>query len=272
MRVRLVDIYNTRYFYLSYCKDLTYLFTSYLNMRENKSLQCHAGNDLMKQVFDCAHSNADVEFDLANAKLTTDAIRTVQYYAQRGVLFVDSADAVRNIILQNNRTCASLATNDMVDLPMIKFDQTLKDYLNSLSREVTYTATQVTDEHLLFPLALIILIRRPTIKLNMTHHLPKFMRFVSELLPMDFVLQFDEFFFTTTEGTRTVKVYNGKIATQQRGDISVEEAMTIGYLVPAVLGTRNLSTEPVWDSTMSHCISIVNACKKKKDLFLSEVL
>lgn len=272
MKVKLVDIYNTRYFYLSYCKDLKYLFTSYLNMRENKELKCHAGNALMQQVFDCAHSNADVEFDLANAKLTTDAVSTVQYYASRGIQFIDTENPVRNEILRNNRECMAAKEREEVDLPVIKFDQSLKDYLSSLSRDVTYSATQITDEKLLFPLALTILIRRPTIKVDMTHHLPKFMRFVSELLPTDFILQFNEFFFTTQEGTRVVKVYNGKIATQQRGDVTVEEAMTIGYLVPAELGTRNLANDAVWDSTLSRCINIVNACKKKKDLFLSEVL
>lgn len=272
MRVKLVDIYNTRYFYLSYCKDLKYLFTSYLNMRENKELKCHAGNDLMQQVFDCAHANANVEFDLANAKLTTDAVSTIQYYASRGVLFIDTADPVRNEILRNNRDCVGARSRNEVDLPMIKFDQSLKEYLSSLSRDVVYSATQITDEQLLFPLALTILIRRPTIKLDMTHHLPKFMRFVSELLPTDFVLRFNEFFFTTQEGTRIVKAVDGKIATQQRGPVTIEEAMTIGYLVPAELGTRNLANDAVWDSTLSRCINIVNACKKKKDLFLSEVL
>lgn len=273
MRVKLVDMYNTKYFYLSYCKDLEYLFTCYLNLRRNKDLKYHAGNALMQQVFDCAYANADVEFDLAKAKLTTDAISTIQRYANNGIIFVDSNDPLRNEILRINAQRKSTPIGERVTLPLVEFDMSLKDYLSSLSREVVYDAAQIPEtERMLYPLAALILIRRPTIQLDLTYHLSDFMRFMSELLPLDFVLKFNKFYFTTTEGTRVVESQNGMINTQQRGPLSIEDAMTIGYLVPAELGTRNLSKEPVWSDVVSYCINVVNSCKKKKSLFLSEVV
>lgn len=146
MRVKLTDIYNTRYFYLTYRNDLTYLFHTFLELQKNSGYEYNVGNDLLETVFNAAKTGAVVEFDLAGAKFTPDTELTLRNYANQGILLVDSVDSWRNNILSINRERCKINLDDYEELP--KYDQryTFKEYIVSLDKTKKYKMPAVQPD------------------------------------------------------------------------------------------------------------------------------
>lgn len=272
MQVKLTELYHTKYFYLTYVKDLSYLFNSCVTLWNSPTVEIHSGSELMTQIFDCVRKHEQVVFDLAGAKFTADTRVLILRFMREGLEFIDSTDATRDSILKTDKERFSIVLEDVINLPMLYSTTSLKDYLSNLDNTKVYDTTQFTDQSLLLPLLAVIEIRRPTVRVNITSQLTAFMRFIAEMIPIEYLESCDDFYFTTINGTAEVTKCNGKIPTQAHGYVSIPQALTYGVLVPRVLGTQNLSKAPMWEDIFKTCIDMVNKNKKQTSLFLSDIL
>jgi len=271
VQFKLTELYNTRYFYLTYRTDLTYLFSTFLMLQKDKNAVYNAGNDLLAQVFEAAKSGSFVEFDLANCKLTPDVIPVLNNYAAEGINLIDTKDSCRNEILRINRERYTVDKSQFVDLPEYNPDILVKDYIVSLSKDVTYNLpSNLSDVYI--PLLFMILVVRPSIKINISSHCKDFFNFVGSRLSLADLHNYDEFYLTTPEGTRIVNFSKGPVVDQRIGVIDLEKALTVGTLVPTVLGREKLLDVPCWKELFQECLNRLTSYRNTRKQTLEDVL
>lgn len=271
MQFKLTELYNTRYFYVTYCTDLTYLFSTFLKLQKDKTAPYNIGNELLGQVYDAAKSGAPVQFDLANCKLTPDVIPIIRRYAAEGLEFIDTKDSWRNEILATNRQRRSIDVAQFPDLP--KYDPSMKvlDYIEALDKNITYR-TPTNDANIFIPLLYMILVARPSIKVNIGAHCNDFFTFVGSRLSFSDIEHYDEFYLTTPEGTSIVNFSNGSIYVQNIGLADKEKALTVGTLVPTVFGKEKLLQVDCWRSIFKDCLNQLNGYRATRKQTLEEIL
>lgn len=271
VRVKLRELYNTRYLYVTLQRDLIYLFSTYLELRKNSDYEYFAGNDLLQKVYSAARVGTNVEFDLADTKITPDIEQTIRTYGFKGIAFVDTKDYYRNEILKENRRRAQIDTSSFVPLPEYNSTQLVKDYVQSLKKDVTYTVTYNNVEVYL-PLLYIIMVTRPSIKIDLAGMCSEFFSFVGKRLTLSDLEGYSEFYFSDREGTVVVSLNDGKVYTQRMGLCDLETASTLGSLVPTVLGSKRLLNEGCWHTIFRTCLGMLNGYRATRKKKLYEVL
>lgn len=260
MVFKLTELYKTKYFYKTFVVDLRFLFNSILDLRADPSKDIFAGSPLHEKLYSAVKSASSIEIDLADAKLTPDVSPVINEFARKGITFIDSSNNVRNYILEENARRSKISEVACVELPPFTTNSMVKDYLNSLSRDVTYTVPYTNDK-VYIPLVYLILCVRPTIKIDMGGWGMKFFNFVSENLTTEFICQYNEFYYVTQEGTYITKSTDGMIDTQNMGLVPIQTAMTCGKLIPTVLGNERLVNADVWGNIADSCIEFLNKYK-----------
>ena len=270
MQFKLKEIYNTRYLYLPYVLDLNYLFSNIVEIRKNPNHECNAGNALLEQVYNAARVGSPLEFDLADVKLTPDTVRVINNYALQGVMFTDTKDSLRASILRTNRERMAIDKSSYIDLPHYDMNVLVKDYVASLTKDVTY-CMPATDSDIYIPLVYIISTVRPSVKLCIGNHSNTFFNFIGSRLPVSLIEKYDEFYFTTKDGTMIVKFVNGKTTVQRYSVVDIEEALTIGTLVPTIFGKERIYKEDGWSSIFKECLDSLNHYRNTRKQTLSEL-
>lgn len=270
MVFKLTELYNTRYFYKSYYDELNVMFNTIMDLKKDSNTPYFAGSDMQGKIYEAFRLAADVKFDLADAKISSDITGLIRKAARNGIEFIDTKDAYRNTILTVNRERNSIDKSNFIELPPYDPDSTLKDYIGALSTETVYTVPNSSPE-IYIPLSYLILASRPSIRLDLNTEAPKFFRYVYERIPQDIFTKYNEFFFTTPEGTMIVDFNSGYIDTQRIGRVTMQEAMTVGTLVPTALGKEKLISNPDWRSLSEICLKSLNNYRATKKQFLSDL-
>lgn len=272
MQFKLVDIYNTRYFYLPFNRDLVYLFDTFLKLQQDKNYPHNDANELLAKVYSAAIAGTDVEFDLADAKLTPDTSKTIQAFTWKGINFVDTKDSNRNAILLENRKRRSIDVSDCTVLPEFDINQKIKDYISALDPNVQYSMMP-GKSFIYVPLCIMIQIARPSINIVFNYHCSDIMNFVGTNLTTEDLKQYNEFYFTTPEGTQVIKLdSDGKFETSRAGRVDLETALSLGSLVPTVFGKDKLIDEECWRVLFTLCLKKLNHYKSTRTRTLDEVL
>lgn len=270
MQFKMKEVYNTRFLYLPYARDLTYLFSTIIRLRENPADECNVANDLLGQIYDAAKNNIPIEFDLADIKLSPDCSIVIDKYSRLGIKFIDTQSINRNIVLQENYKRIELDASEYVELPEFTPDMKIKDYITSLDKTVKY-CLPVNDYSVYIPLTCLILSLRPSIQVLVQNHEIEFFKFVSSHFTLEDLTDFKEFYFTTTDGTIAARIENGNILTQQAGLVSFEDALTYGTLVPFDFGRVRTYDNPAFEVLTKDCISSLNRYRGTKKKHLEEV-
>ena len=271
MQFKLVELYNTRYFYITYKKDLVYLFNTVLALRENRNHPYNIGNAKLGQVYEAAKTGAPLQFDLAGCKLTPDTTTTIQEYACKGIEFIDTKDYGRNQIFITNRERQKISNQEFVELPVYNPSDSIVDYMQALDSSITYMLPN-HDANVFIPLAYMIQVVRPTIRIAFVNCCSDFFNFVGDKLTLGDLQPYHEFYLTTPEGTTVVDFAKGPVYTQRIGTVNMEEAMTLGTLVPTVLGKERLHKQAPWNSIFKYCLNSLNGYRATRKQTLDEVL
>lgn len=242
MQFKLKDLYNTKYFYVSYCKDINYLCLNILELQKNNNHQCNIGNDEIAKVYNAAKNAAEIELDLAGCQFTPDVYNVVLNYIQKGLRFIDTELEWRNEILQLNWNRFRMSVNS-IPLPKYSTDMSVPDYIRSLEKDVVYKVPD-NDEGIYIHITFLITYTRPSIQLYLGNKVKAFMEYVGSKLILSDLLQFHEFYLTTPEGTRIVDFSKGDVYVQHVGYTDIEGALTSGVLVPTVVGKEKLNKYP----------------------------
>lgn len=271
MRFKLRDIYDTRYFYKTFCVDLTYMFDNILALRKDSSLTPHAVNAQQQKVFDAAKAGTFIEFDLADCKITPDCVNNIMYGIANGIDFCDSQDLVRDSILQENKRRIQ-SRPVAIDLPEFTVGSSVKAYIKELDSSLVYRIPVTGDPKLWYPLVYIIQVCRPSIRIMCGNHEHDFMLFVGRHLTVSDLNAYSEFYYVTNEGVYLVAATpDRKVNTQKLGLVSIQESLTVGALVPSVFGKEKLLHTQGFDLLFDQCLRSMQSIGTGKKVTLREL-
>lgn len=274
MVVKLTDLYNTKYFYISICKDLTYLFSSCWQIQHNTSLQMHAGNEKIAKVFDCFRTGAPVQFDLAGGKYTSDACTVIQN-AQReyGIQFIDTECAWREQLFRENeerlKYAASVADNT-TPLLILECGEPTIEYIRSLEKGIVYSVPFNYPTSIWMQVVTLINIYRPSIKLYLQGRESQLLSFIAKQLIPEDLNRFDTYYMLTPQGIQTVR-RGEKIYVQQLGYTDVSDALTVADFVPTDFGSVPLKDDVTFRVIATNCIHEINKYHNTRATKLSEL-
>lgn len=272
MRVKLTDLYDTKYFYVSFKNDLTYLFDNVLKLSRGENINPNVGNDKIGEVYNCARVGTPLEFDIADAHFTSDCTSYLVTYAKKGIVFVDSSNYWRNKILETNRERVAEAVQyaDEIPLPAFKVDDSAPDYIQALSKDVVYRISP-NNQDVVLPLTTLIIIYRPSIKLHIDDVAIPLFRYVARFITPAEAKRFGEYYMVTAEGISVVEKAD-KIYVQQLGTVDFETASTVADFVPTDFGKVRLTNDPLFRVIAQQCLNVLNEYKSRKPLRLQDVL
>lgn len=274
MVVKLIDLYNTKYFYISICKDLTYLFSSCWQIRNNTSLQMHAGNEKIAKVFDCFRTGAPVQFDLAGGKYTSDACAVIQN-AQReyGIQFIDTECEWREQLFRENDErlqYAKSVVDTTTPLPILERGEPTIDYIKSLQKGIIYSVPFNYPGNIWMQVVTLINIYRPSIQLYLQNRELQLLSFIAKQLIPEDLNRFEEYYMITPQGVQKVR-RGEKIYVQQLGYTDVAGALTVADFVPTDFGSVPLKDDVTFRVIATNCIHEVNKYHNTRAAKLSEL-
>ena len=272
MRFKITELFGTKYFYVTTGKDLTYMLNVCLGLRKDSNMEYNIGSDALRQVYDCFKSGAPVEFDLAEARLTSDVCATLNEYMRQGIRFVDSHAEWRDNLLKDNEARLQIDLSKAVPLPTYTADMNAVTYLQNLSSECTYiVGTGNLD--LYKPLVTIIIMFRPSVKLVLNEIAGDIFKYVSDFFTPDDLKRYDEFYVSEPEGVfvwkRGEPLYIQRIHDKK---CTFEEAQTVADFVPTVFGKERLNMDPTFRIIAGDCNAKLNCCRANIPIALSDVL
>lgn len=271
MQYKLQELYNTRYFYLTMDKDVKYLCNTILALYKDKNYPYNVGNELLGNLYESVKAKAFVEIDLANCVITPDVNTTILHYLKLGVNFIDTKDKWRDDLLKLNKKRFETVTTDAVVLPQYDAATSIIDYIKGLDKNVTYQVPD-NDEGIYLQITFLIAATRPSIKIYLGNKVVKFFNYIGEQLTAKDLKAFDEFYLTTPEGVQVVNFSNGPVYVQRVGYTDMIGALTVGTLVPTVVGTKQLKDYECFRHIITDSVNVVNNYCNSRKLTLSEIL
>lgn len=267
---KLVDLYDTKYFYKSYVSDILYLCRSLQLIRENKEYQPNVGNEKLGDVYAAALMGESVVLDLADARLTSDACQALLTCQHNGQVFCDSKNEGRDHILKTNCARLNLVSGGWVQLPKFTFSTDLKEYISSLDSSVTYVAAGM-DDKMLIAITCILTIIRPSLKVNVDAIAYKMFQYVATKVSRDELLNDTEFYFVTEYGIEEISdienIYINFIDTV----VPMITALQYGIIIPKKFGEKVLVRNKEWEHLFQSCLSILDDFKESSPKKLSEL-
>lgn len=272
MTYKLRELYETRFLYKPFNKDLNYLCNTIQDLRKEPDKKVFAGSDLMSKIFSTVKAGDPVELDLAGLKLSTDCASNIMNWTMKGIVFVDTEDNLRNEILIENRRRVATVIDNAEPLPIYDVSSSVLDYVKALRTDVVYSYPEsvLKGESIYIPLMCIIMMSRPSVSVNVSSHEREFFNYVASHLTFDEIKQYDEFYITTQEGTQIVDFSSGVAHLQRMGSTTLQDAGIEGTIVPTVFGRENLVNKPGWSSLFKHCLSALNSYRATRPITLEE--
>lgn len=268
MRVKICDIYNTKYFYVTMGRDLSYMWNTCLALQKDSKAVHNVGNPLLGTIYECFKTGAPVEFDLAGARITSDVTYIILNFLNQGIVMCDSESKWRDTILKENmrRFAIHLET---VPLPTYNLNNSVKEYIQNLQTDVIYQPP-VTELEVYLPLLTMITILRPNVTICLNNIGISFMNYVATKVPFEVLERYDELFMVTPEGIQ--RVHKDNIYVQNLGKVSLFEAMSVANFVPAVFGSERLFTDPAFREIFNSCLATINRYRSTRKPLISDIL
>lgn len=269
MRVKICDVYNTKYFYITMGKDLNYMWNTCVALRENPEHPYNIGNATLGTIYECFKKGQSVEFDLADARITSDVVPIVMTALRKGIVMCDTLNPDRDVILKTNMERVNLSVTT-VPMPEFTVQSSPVDYIKSLEKDCVYLPP-VTNPEVYVPLVVMITILRPSVKFCLDNIGDKVLRFVAERLTIPTLKKYPEHYAITPEGIQVVNITNG-VYDQRLGEVvDIETASTSAYFVPTEFGSVRLFDDPIFAEIFMECAKLINQYKATKKLVLSDI-
>lgn len=253
MTVKIVDLFNTKYFYVTIGVDLQYFFSAINGIREAGKVDGYnAGSELISKVYQSVVRGEELVLDLADARVTSDVTPRILQAMRSGIKFVDTKDEERDKLLQISLERVATII-EPIEMPPYDYNTNPVQYIASLQKGVVYNPPTIAN-HMDVVLSLVVLITivRPSIQINANLIGKDLLKFISEQLTLDYMNQFDSFYIVTAMGIRICP--KDDIYIQKIGKCTLEEACANAAVVPTVFGTKVLKDDPVFAGIMNSCV------------------
>ena len=266
LQVKLIDLYNTKYFYKTMCVDLNYLFSNVARILKGESVNPNFGNEALKNVYESLGKGDEVVFDLAGARLTSDACQAVVVASRSGVKFCDSQNFDRDCILRTNEERLLLNAESFEPLPRFDYRTDIKEYVKSLDSTKTYCVTGMSDK-LLVALTCVITMLRPSVTLCIDMVSQSLFKFVATKVSNTALMDDDEFYYVTDQGLMEIKGKEKFYVQELQESVPIRDAVQYGIVVPKKFGRDVLLKDSNWSSLFKASLSIIedyqSACPKR---------
>lgn len=269
MTVKLVDIYKTKFFYKTMTVDLGYLFTSMKRLMDKEDFEPNIGNELLGQIYEAVKRGEEVRIDLADARLTSDALVCIYRAEANGIIFCDSLSQWRDTIFAENRLRAQVKNTELIQLPVFGYRTDIKEYVKGLNNTILYDCSG-QPAHILIALTCIIAILRPSVNLCIDKISKTLFKYINTKVPTSEILSSSEFFMCTDEGVQIVK--DGNIYVQEaQSYLSVKEALQYAVLVPTKFGKEVLLSNPAYNGLFRSCLMMLQEFQEGSSKTLEEI-
>lgn len=277
MVFKFTELFETKYIYLTFHKDVNYVLNKCAALQKDPNVPCHPLNETCRKLFDCAKSAAPIEFDLAEAVITSDITPCITDFIRKGFVFKDSSNVYRNSILQENARRAKISTENYISLPTFNLNMKVSDWIKSLpADEVIKPSAQNTD--LYIPLVVMATLLRHKLNFCLDDIQKQYFTFIANRLSVSSLKLFDEFFVYVPDEGVYVQQFNPTGYVQSLGLVGIEEAATAAYLVPtAITKKRALDIDKEFDTDIftnifNECHRIVQGFIANRKVHLDDVL
>ena len=271
MMYQLKKMFNTRYLYVTFNLDLNNCFNDVLKAMEDNTYVSKNANPDVREAVASITAGANVEFDLAECVLSRDCANTIHNFAMRGIRFVDTKDICRNKVLEDNRARAEWAKLETVELPDFRKDMVPIEYIRSLDKDTIYSMPIVDDGGIYLRLAYVITCCRPKIKLVLGKHERLFFDLIGKRLTLNDIKDYTEFYFCSDSGVQIVD-FSRPVYLQRMGEVSMETALTCGYLIPTIVGQEKLLDIKCFRRIFEDCLNVLDSYCATRKRKLSEVI
>lgn len=268
MTVKLVDLYNTKFFYKTFCTDLIYLFDSVRRLRAGESFEPNVGNERIGAVYVAAKNGEEVVFDLADARITSDALICIYTAEEYGLVFRDSKNGWRNDIFVENEKRRNVVATTLL-LPEFGRKADVKEYIKNLSVDAVYMAAGQSS-HVLIALTCLIFMVRPKVQICVDQIAKTLFKFVNTKIPTEEVLRANDFWMCSDEGV--VRVTGDSVYVQEaQCELSIKDALQYVILVPYDFGNVPLLQNPAYQGLFRTCLLLLQEYQEDSPRTLEEL-
>lgn len=280
--VKLVDLFNTKYFYKTFVKDAEYLFNSILQLQKDPSVNPNAETPQIEELYTQIRNGDDIEIDLSDAVYTRDFANLLNDWITK-INFCAPTNPALQRMLSENVTRISNSKVQTVDFPAYNVTQSIPAYMKSLQPGVVYNSNtlhsafnMMSDDDVIYFLILLTGVR-PDLTINYNQYLLPIAQMITTIIP---VLSYDntEFLFVSPDtGVQKVTKDNFQVYGIDKID-SFADLLKYGYLIPNDFGTAKLNRKATqyrqdqWRQLMSICIDKVDTMMTKSSKSIFSVL
>lgn len=269
MTEKIVNIFGTKYFYLSLRKDMEYFINSIKTLQVDSTKSLHATSKVMETVFAACARGEEIIIDIADARFTPDTSGLLMTMMHLNIRIVDTLAKWRNSLMVENQRRLALAPTDTIPLPEMTFTTKITDYIASLKTDCTYTNVTL-PARINYPLVALISAVRPNINIEL-HDEDKFFRYINgKINPTDFD-KYDKFYVCSVEGTRIFDFTEGDIHIQEEGYLNKQQALSVATLVPVDFGTIPVINNPVYSTLVKDAMNRIRSYQNQRPKTLAEL-
>lgn len=269
MTEKLIDIFGTKYFYITFRKDLDYFVGCIMKLRDNPQAELHALGKEMSRVFEAVAKGDELIVDIAEAEFTPDTVVVIYDMLHKGIKVVDTLAKWRNSIIAENIRRFANVSKDVKPLPELTFTSKVTDYIAGLSTEEVYTNASLHNR-IVYPLTALITAVRPDVKIELYEE-DKFFRYVNgKINPSDFN-KYTKFYVNSAEGTRIFDFAEGCIHVQGEGLLDQQQALSTVTLVPADFGTVPTISNPVYSTLIRDAMNRIRSYQNQRPKTIAEL-
>lgn len=269
MNVKLVDLYGTKFFYKTFCTDLNYLFVSIQHLRDgDTSYKVNVGNQLLGEVYEAARKGEEIIIDLADARITSDALVCIYNAEEAGIRFRDSSSSWRNdLFIENERRKSD--TTPKVNLPEFGHKTDIKEYIKNLSTATVYLASG-QSAHVLIAITCLTFMVRPKVQICVDPLARTLFKFVNTKIPTEEVLKANEFWMYSDEGVLHVSGDTVYVQEAQR-ELSIKDALQYVVLIPYDFGSVPLLQNPAYQGLFRTCLLLLQGFQEDSPRTIEEL-
>lgn len=269
MNVKLTELYGTKFFYKTLCTDLSYLFTSICRLRDKEEgYTVNIGNPLLGKVYEAAKQGEEIIIDLADCRITNDALTCIYNAENNGIKFRDSKMEWRNnLFIENERRRTNW--QDGNNLPVFDYKDDIRQYIKELSTTVCYCAAG-QQQHVLIALTCLVFMVRPKVRICIDPIARTFFKFVNTKIPTEEILKARDFWMCSDEGVQHVT--GDKFYVQEaQCELSIQDALQYVILVPYDFGSKPLLRNPAYSGLFRTCLLLLQEYQESSPRSLEEL-
>lgn len=209
--------------------------------------------------------------DIAGARITPDIALLINEYNKGCIQFTDTECAETKQILDYNYQISSLEDMPKEMLPQYKLGSSIPDYIQNLDSNKIYTI-DATNKEIYIPLATLVMLTRPSIRLYVDKYLDEILKSITRLLYIEGPTRMAE---TTNDFQYLYKGSLVQFSTDVKDETTLFHVYGIGYVtwltlieeyivVPKYVSEENVFEvdSELWFPVYNEILNIIKSIRK----------